>query len=97
MSKRNTALALSAIRELRGKNCKVNLSELTNEIMAIFFEKHFKGALKHFEKRFFDRKKYLKKLIQSEAGENLDKSLKDYLKKVPITQKKEIKLDDSES
>lgn len=82
MSKRNTALALRAVNELKDRHCKVNLSNVANLALEIFFDKYFETSMGVFEKRFFDRKKYLKDLIQSGNQDSLDNSLKEYVKKI---------------
>lgn len=88
MSERNTALAQGAVKSLRDSHCKVSLSELINEALDIFFSKHYAQSEKKFEKKFFDRKKYLKKILSDESGENLDASLKSLVKKISSNSRK---------
>ena len=52
-----------------------------NEVLEIFFKKEFSRSKKDFEKKFFDRRKYLKKMLQSSSAESLDQGLKEYMKK----------------
>ncbi|MCJ8276354.1 MAG: hypothetical protein HRT44_07845 [Bdellovibrionales bacterium] len=76
------------MKDLRNNHCKVTLSELVNEALEIFFSKQYGQHRKRFEKRFFDRKKYLKKILSDESGENLDESLKSLVKKISSTSRK---------
>ena len=76
------------MKNLRNNHCKVSLSEFVNEALEIFFSKQYGQYRKRFEKRFFDRKKYLKKILSDESGENLDESLKSLVKKISSTSRK---------
>jgi len=82
MSERNTALALQTVKELKEKNCKINLSELMNEIIEIYFKQHLERSRKSLEKKYFDRKKYVKSLLLMDSGVEFDESLKNLVKKI---------------
>ena len=81
-------LAQGAVQSLKDRHCKVSLSELVNESLEIFFSKYYAQAEKKMEKKFFDRKRYLKKILSDESGEDLDESLKSLVKKISSTSKK---------
>ena len=88
MSERNTALALQTVKELKEKNCKINLSELMNETIEIFFQQHLERSRKSLEKKYFDRKKYVKSLLSMDSGAEFDESLKRLVKQISSKPKK---------
>lgn len=47
----------------KDKHCKLNMAELVNMALDLFFEKHINQYEKQIEKKFFDRKKYLNQKI----------------------------------
>jgi len=94
MSERNTALALQTVKELKEKNCKINLSELMNEVIEIFLKQHLERSRKSLEKKYFDRKKYVKSLLSMDSGAEFDESLKKLVKQ--ISAKSKVKEKDDE-
>ena len=88
MSERNTALALQTVKELKEKNCKINLSELMNEVIEIFFNQHLERSRKSLEKKYFDRKRYVKSLLLMDSGAEFDESLKRLVKQISNKTKK---------
>ena len=94
MSERNTALALQTVKELKEKNCKINLSELMNEVIEIFFKQHLERSRKSLEKKYFDRKKYVKSLLLMSSGAEFDESLKKLVKQISIKPKTKEKYDE---
>ncbi len=96
LSERNTALTLCKVQELRGSHCTLNMSDFVNAVLEIFFEKHYNKEKKSIEKQFFDEKKYLKRLLASPVKEDLEASLRSYLKKVSRSKRQQKTLDDDQ-
>lgn len=78
------------MKELKDKDCKLTLTELINEALELFFNKQYESSKKAFEKKFFDRKKHLKKILQLESGDDLDEMLKNFVKRLPSKPKKKV-------
>ena len=91
LSEHNTALTLRAIEDFKSKHCKLNMTDLVNTALDLFFEKHLTQYEKQIEKSFFDRKKYLKELLKSDSTEKLDESLKTLVRKINPRKKRKAK------
>jgi hypothetical protein len=72
-------LIAGLLKKLRDDYCKVDTSKLVNEILTIFFSKYFSNEYGAVKDKFFNKKSYLKGLIQSSEIEDLDQSIKEYL------------------
>lgn len=67
------------------------MTDLVNMALDLFFEKHLNQYEKLIEKRFFDRKKYLKELLKASSTESLDESLKTLVRKINPRKRKKVK------
>ncbi|MEZ4744006.1 MAG: hypothetical protein R3B45_16420 [Bdellovibrionota bacterium] len=67
------------IARLRHSSCRVDASKLVNEILKIFFQKYASLEYKHIAASFFDKKNYLKNLINNSTEDQIDESIKGYL------------------
>ena len=76
------------IERLRKDSCKVDASKLVNVILRIFFQKYGPFEYDHLVNEFFDKKSYLKNLINSTSAEEIDDSVKKYLGKVTPKKKR---------
>lgn len=97
LSERNTALAQGSVEKLRRSHCKINMTELVNTALDLFFAKHFEQYQKQIEKQYFDRKRFLKELLKSDSKEELDESLKSLIKKIKPLTKRKVKNETSDS
>ena len=82
-------LLLLARKQLLAKACKATPSRVASAALEIFFTKYFDSERKNLERRFFDRKSYLKKVLMesSEDDEVLSDSLKELLTKMKTKKK----------
>ncbi len=80
------------VSQLRIDSCKADASKLVNMILSIFFEKYSKAEYKNLIQHFFDKKNYLKKLINSTAAEDIDVSIQRYLERHQAEKKRARKL-----
>ena len=66
----------------KGAHFKLNEAKLASVVIEIFCSKYFEKERKHIEARFFNKKSYLKMLIEkSESEEDLSSSLNEFLQK----------------
>ena len=84
----NVQLVTNATRSLKDKQCNLNYSDFVNEVLEIFFKKYMILNQKRLETRFFDRRKYLKKALNSNSEKDFDESLKTLLRKISTQPKK---------
>ena len=82
LSPSNVNLVTDAIKSLRDKQCKVNSSDFTNEVLEIFFKKYMILNQRKLETKFFDRREYLKNVLNSDSEKDFDESLKKLLRKI---------------
>ena len=71
----------SLVEGLREENCKTDTSKAVNVILEIFFSKYVSLEFEAIKGKFFDKKSYLKKLISDSSVDDIDESIKNYLKK----------------
>ncbi len=73
-------LEVKRIKE-KGPYYKINESKLASAIIELFSSKYLKKEFKDIEDRFFDKKIYLKMMIeQSRSEEELESSINNFLK-----------------
>ena len=68
------------VKKLKQDSCKTDASKIVNEILNIFFKSYMNQEYDSFVKKFFDKRSYLKSLINSVPSDELDASIEDYLK-----------------
>lgn len=67
--------------KMKGTHFKINESKLASAIIEFFCLKHLNKDWEKIETTFFDKKNYLKTLIESSVSEDdLSKNLTDFLK-----------------
>lgn len=76
------------LSRLRDNSCRADTSKIVNEILSLFFKKHEATDFKLLKDRFFDKKNYLKQLINSSSSEDIDESIKQYLSKTKPTKRR---------
>ena len=81
LAKEQASLVSGLVAKLRGDYCKVDSSKLANQIMTIFFQKYAAQEYDSIAATFFDRRCYLRNLINTATLEDIDKSIKAYLGK----------------
>ena len=74
-------LIAELLDKLRESSCKVDTSKIVDQILLIFFQKYASLEYNNISKVFFDKKSYLKELINGTSEEEIDKSIAEYLKK----------------
>lgn len=78
------------IRE-KGTQYKINESKLASAIIELFSLKYYKRESEEIENKFFDKKIYLRKLIEkSNSEEDLENSLNEFLNKARPKKNKEL-------
>jgi len=65
-----------------------------NEVIEIFFKQHLERSRKSLEKKYFDRKKYVKSLLLMNSGAEFDESLKKLVKQISAKPKAKEKDDE---
>ena len=81
LEKEQASLVIELVAKLRGDRCKVDNSKLLNQIVAIFFQKYAVQEHSSLVVKFFDKRGYLRNLINTAPLEDIDKSIKAYLGK----------------
>ena len=81
LEKEQASLVIELVAKLRGDYCKVDSSKLLNQIVAIFFQKYAAHEYDNIAATFFDKRGYLRNLINTAPIEDIDKSIKAYLGK----------------
>ena len=81
LGKDQANLVSELVVKLRGDYCKVDSSKLLNQIVAIFFQKYAVQEYDSIAATFFDKRGYLRNLVQSTPLEDIDTSIKEYLGK----------------
>ena len=81
LGKEQASLVAKLVAKLRGDYCKVDSSKLANQIMTIFFQKYAAQEYDSIAAKFFDKRGYLRSLINTAPIEDIDKSIKAYLGK----------------
>ena len=81
LEKEQASLVSELLTKLRGDYCKVDSSKLLNQIVAIFFQKYAAQEYDSIAATFFDKRGYLRDLINTSPIEEIDKSIKAYLGK----------------
>lgn len=67
--------------KLRNDYCKVDSSKLVNQIVATFFHKYAEQEHSAIVTKFFDKRSYLRNMINTTPLEEIDVSIKSYLGK----------------
>lgn len=81
LEKDQASLVAELIVKLRGDYCKVDSSKLVNQIVAIFFHKYAAQEHSNIVAKFFDKRSYLRNIINTAPLEDIDTSIKAYLGK----------------
>ena len=82
LSPQATKFLEDTVKDMKQDNdfIKINEAKLASEIITRYFEKYFSKEKEQLEKIFFDKKLYLKKIIQnSNSDEELLESVSKYL------------------
>ena len=86
LEKEQAKLVAELVTKLKADFCKVDSSKLLNQIVAIFFEKYAVQEYGNMTATFFDKRGYLRNLINTAKIEDIDKSIKAYLGKRRVVQ-----------
>ena len=72
------------IKKLRVHSCKTDTSKTVNVILSIFFQKYCSIEHENIVRELFDKKSYLRTLINNSSPEAIDESIKQYLMEINI-------------
>lgn len=78
-------LLLDARTYLIAKACKATPSGVASKALEIFFNKYFENEKKNMEKTFFDKKSYIKDILDNSCED--DEALKDSLRELILKMK----------
>ncbi len=78
------------VHRLRSESCRVDASKVVSALVRLFLEKASDSDFEVLKTLFFDKKSYLRKLISSTDGEDIDGSIQQYLK-LSRTKKKKVR------
>ena len=67
------------VKKLREHSCKTDTSKTVNVILSIFFQKYCSVEHGNIVRELFDKKSYLRNLINTSSSEAIDESIKQYL------------------
>ena len=74
----------------KGNHIKVNETKLVNVMVELFFTKYLGKEREIIEAKFFDKKTYLKMLIEKSATEDdLSNSLNDFIQKTKVKKERQ--------
>lgn len=79
------------VAKLKGNYCKVDSSKLVNQIVEIFFHKYATQEHDCIAAKFFDKRSYLRNLINTTELEDIDSSIKAYLGKGRTAKKRKTR------
>lgn len=69
--------------KLKHHHCKATHSQIVSRVVSLFLDRYLEKEWKSLEKGFFDKKTYLKAMLDSSnSEEELTSSVKTFLKKV---------------
>ena len=90
LEKEQANLVSGLVEKLKADYCKVDSSKLVNQIVAIFFQKYVSREYNSIAEMFFNKRGYLRSLINDTSIEDIDESIKAYLgkRRVVMGQKK---------
>ena len=86
LDKEQANLIAELVTKLKSDFCKVDSSKLLNQIVAIFFQKYAAQEYGNMTATFFDKRGYLRNLINTAQIEDIDTSIKAYLEKRRVVQ-----------
>ena len=86
LNKEQANLVSELVAKLRGDYCKVDSSKLLNLIVVIFFQKYAVQEYGNIVATLFDKRGYLRNLVNSTPLEDIDTSIKEYLGKGRMVQ-----------
>lgn len=81
LEKEQANLVAGLVAKLREDYCKVDSSKIANQIVTIFFQKYAAQEYDSIAAQFFNKRGYLRNLINTASIEDIDKSIKAYLGK----------------
>ena len=81
LEKEQANLVSGLVEKLKADYCKVDISKLVNQIVAVFFEKYAAQEYGSIAATFFDKRGYLQNLVNSTPLEDIATSIKAYLGK----------------
>ena len=88
LDREQASLIAELVSKLKADFCKVDSSKLINQIVAIFFQKYASQEYGNMTATFFDKRGYLRNLVNSTPLEDIDTSIKEYLGKGRSRKKK---------
>ena len=86
LDREQASLIAELVTKLKSDFCKVDSSKLLNQIVAIFFQKYAAQEYGNIVATFFDKRGYLRNLVNSTPLEDIDTSIKEYLGKGRVVQ-----------
>lgn len=86
----STRLLEKEVKNFKEKSCRINLSQLVNEIIENCLEKSIKIISEEIESKYLDRKMYAKRLLEADTEESFQQALGDLKKKFKLRRKKEV-------
>ncbi len=81
LEQKQASLVTDLVTRLREGSCRTDSSKVVNQIIAIFFQKYAEREYDSIAEMFFDKRSYLRSLINTAPIEDIDKSIKEYLNK----------------
>ena len=95
-NKKNTGMRINVTPEaekllvagrsyLTDKACKMTPSQFASKVIEIFFAKYFNNEKKSLEKIFFDKKSYIKNILENSCDD--DEELSDSLRQLLVKMK----------
>lgn len=90
LEQNQASLVTELLARLREGSCKTDSSKVVNQIVAIFFQKYAEQEYGNIAEAFFDKRGYLRNLINNASIEDIDVSIKEYLHRSKTTKTKNL-------
>ena len=87
LEQKQASLVTESVTRLREDSCKTDSSKVVNQIITIFFQKYVSTEYNNIVEAFFDKRSYLRNLINDTSIEDIDVSIKEYLSRSKTTKK----------
>ena len=79
LEQKQASLVTDLVTRLREGCCRTDSSKIVNQIITIFFQKYVSTEYDNLVEVFFDKRGYLRNLINKASIEDIDASIKEYL------------------
>ena len=91
LEQKQASLVTDLVTRLREGSCRTDSSKVVNQIVTIFFQKYVSMEYDNIAEAFFDKRGYLRSLINDTSIEDIDVSIKEYLGRNRVVKRRKQK------